>query len=63
VVDRLLALLFGETARAVQSKLGFDPIDLIGAEGARGARRDLMWLRRAAANPFAAVAHCLCEPR
>lgn len=62
-VDRLLALLFGETARVLQAGSGLNPEELIGLEGARQARRDLAWLRKAAANPFGAVAHCLCEPR
>jgi protease-4 len=62
-VDRLLALLFGEIARSIQAKLGWGLPDLIGRDAVHQARRDLAWLQRASSNPFAAVAHCLCEPR
>ena len=62
-VDRLLALLFGESARALQAALGWNPADLVGRDAVAQARRDLEWLRRAASDPFSAVAHCLCEPR
>lgn len=62
-VDRLLALLFGETARALQAALGWNPADLVGRDAIAQARRELEWLQRAASDPFAAVAHCLCEPR
>lgn len=62
-IDRLLALLFGETARALQAGLGLNPADLIGRDASNQARRDLNWLRKAAANPLSAMSHCLCEPR
>ncbi len=62
-VDRLLALLFGETARLMQASLGWNVTDLVGRDAVSQARRELAWLQRAAANPFSAVAHCLCELR
>jgi protease-4 len=62
-VDRLLALLFGESARALQAALGWNPADLVGRDAVAQTRRDFEWLRRAASDPFTAVAHCLCEPR
>jgi len=61
-IDRLLAFLFGETAHALQTRLSLLP-DLVGRGAADQLRRDLAWLQKAASNPFAAVAHCLCEPR
>ncbi|MGE5338912.1 MAG: signal peptide peptidase SppA [Gemmatimonadota bacterium] len=61
-VDRLLAFLFGETARALQARLGWNPADLAGPAARTQTARDLAWLQRAAAKPFQAVAHCLCEP-
>ncbi len=62
-IDRLLALLFGEIARALQAGLGLTPTELIGQDASNQARRDLTWLRKAAANPLSAMSHCLCEPR
>lgn len=62
-IDRLLALFLGEAARAMQARLGWDWTKVAAPEVTRQAERDLTWLQRAAANPFAAVAHCLCEPR
>ncbi len=61
-VDRLLAFLFGESARALQARLGWNPVDLLGSIAHKQAARDLEWLQRAASDPFHAVAHCLCEP-
>jgi len=61
-IDRLLAVLFGETARSFQAKLGLLP-DFVDRGVVDQLRRDLAWLQRAASNPFAVVAHCLCEPR
>ncbi len=61
-IDRLLALLAGESARALRATLGLSlsgPTGLVGAQ----AQRDLAWLERVAERPFGAVAHCLCEPR
>jgi protease-4 len=61
-IDRLLAFLFGETARSLPVKFGH----LLGFVDRRVAdqlRRDLAWLQKSASNPLAAIAHCLCEPR
>ena len=61
-IDRLLAFLFGETARSLELKLGLLP-DFVNRGVADQLRRDLDWLQKSASNPFAAVAHCLCGPR
>jgi protease IV len=61
-IDRLLAFLFGETARSLELKLGLLP-DFVNRGVADQLRRDLDWLQKSASNPLTAVAHCLCGPR
>lgn len=62
-LDRLLALLVGESARVLQAHFGVNLTELIGREAVRQAVNELNWLKASSENPFSAVAHCLCEPR
>lgn len=63
-VDRLLGLLLGEAARAMEVRLGLSIPTLLDRDAAAEAVHDLRWLRTVTQqNPLAVISHCLCELR
>jgi protease-4 len=62
-VDRLLDMLFGESARNALSSLAlFASGASVAPEALQSISSDLLWLRQALRDPLALQSHCLCSP-